>query len=83
MKSYDISATSKQITGYEGICRECFAPINTGEGMRFREGGLPFHKSCVVKNGHYIQLERNKADPLDRVDPVFHVTLKAMRGDYA
>ena len=52
------------IPGYEGICRECFCPIKTGEGFRFRDKGLLFHTRCVDEhpNGYYIKLERRRVN---------------------
>ena len=51
--------SSYRVPGYEGICRECFWPVSTGEGIRLREGGLLFHKKCVDEypDGFYIRQE--------------------------
>ena len=53
-----------KVSGYDGICCECFCPVITGEGVRLREKGRMFHKSCLEQkpNGYYIKIERRKAE---------------------
>jgi hypothetical protein len=44
--------------GYEGICCVCFEPVREGDGVKFRESGRVFHKSCSKKDSYYVKLEK-------------------------
>ena len=53
----------KKIEGYEGICAICFWPIKMGDGIKLREKGRKFHRSCAEENpeSYYCKLERRLA----------------------
>jgi hypothetical protein len=55
------------IPGNEGICRECFCPVEAGEGTRIREGGLLFHRKCIADHpdGYNIRKELRMAVMLE------------------
>jgi hypothetical protein len=62
-KGEKMEIIDNRIPGYEGICAECFWPVETGKGYRFLEKGRLFHIKCVDAhpNGYYVKLERRRA----------------------